>query len=46
MFNASAGTSDIPREVIYAMVGYTERGFCGIFEARVSGREPKGRVRR
>lgn len=42
MFNASGGTSGVPREFLIAlanaMVGYTERGFCGMFNARVSSR--------
>lgn len=41
VFDASGGGGYIPREFIHAlasaMVGYTERGFCGMFNARVSG---------
>ncbi len=37
-----AGSGGVPREFIIAlanaMVGYTERGFCGMFNARVSSR--------
>ena len=40
LFNASGGSSGIPRAVVMAlanaMVGYTERGFCGTFNARIS----------
>lgn len=42
LFDASGGAGGIPREFILAlasaMVGYTERGFCGMFNARVSSR--------
>ena len=42
VFNTGHGTHGIPREFVLAladaMVAYTQRGFCGIFNARVSSR--------
>lgn len=42
MFNMSPGNSGIPRALVIAlanaMVEYTERGFCGMFNARISDR--------
>lgn len=41
LFDMSSGQGGIPREIILAlasaMVGYTEKGFCGLFNARISG---------
>ena len=46
LFNASGGAAGIPREFILAlanaMVGYTERGFCGMFNARIINRGNEG----
>ncbi len=40
LLNAGSGMGGIPRDFVLAlanaMVGYTERGFCGIFNARIS----------
>ena len=42
VFNTGRGTAGIPREFVLAlanaMVAYTQRGFCGMFHARVSTR--------
>lgn len=42
LFNTSSGSSGIPRAVVMAlasaMAGYSERGFCGTFNARISHR--------
>ena len=42
LFNASPDSGGIPRALVIAlanaMVGYTERGFCGTFNARISDR--------
>ena len=41
LYNLSGGTSGVPRQFVHAlanaMLGYTYKGFCGMFNARVSG---------
>lgn len=42
LFSAGGSSGGIPRAIVMAlanaMVGYTERGFCGTFNARISHR--------
>ena len=41
LYNLSGGSSGVPRQFVdalaNAMLGYTSKGFCGMFNARVSG---------
>ena len=41
LYNLSGDTRGVPRQFVHAlanaMLGYTYRGFCGMFNARVSG---------
>ena len=46
LFSMGGGSSGIPRAIVIAlanaMTGYTERGFCGTFNARISHRGDGG----
>ena len=41
LYNLNGGTSGVPRQFVHAlanaMLEYTHKGFCGMFNARVSG---------